>query len=128
MSLAAQLLPPSVPRAALSRSIVRTAVKSFQEAEASFQTIKRLLPERWVSLGTARATMAHRSMPDLLRFIAEPGRPQQHTSASAQHNDDAEILALLQIHELARTRCTGCGDVAQGLRKCGRCRQVGYCR
>ena len=55
-----------------SSSMARTAVEAFEEAEASCRPIKRLLPETWVSAAAACATVARQTLPEVLRFIAEP--------------------------------------------------------
>ena len=101
-------------------------MEAFQEAEASYQPIKRLLPEQWVRLVEATATTARQAMPILQQFLAGPRPSQQRTEA--QRRADAEYEALVQsMPQRAQTRCAGCGNVAQGLRKCSRCRRVGYC-
>ena len=126
VTYAAQLLTAGAG-AALSRGTARAVVAAFEEAEASFQPIKRLLPELWVSVGTEMAKGAHRSMPQLQQFLAEPDAPQQRTTAE-QGSAAAAISWQQYLPELMETRCAGCDQLAQGLRKCSRCRQVGYCR
>ena len=48
-------------RPALSPSIASAAVKAFEEAEASYRPIKRLLPEMWVSDAPASVAVARQS-------------------------------------------------------------------
>ena len=111
---------------ALSPSTARAAVEAFEEAEASYRPIKPLLPEMWVTEAAALATVVRQAMPQVLRFIAEPDVPQQPSSSSQPAAPFAAMMHSLT--QLAEPRCAGCGKQAQGLRKCSRCRQAGYCR
>ena len=112
--------------AMLGRSTILAAVEAFQEAEASYQPIKRLLPELWVHKGEAFATTARQAVPRLQQYLAGSGPGQQRTPA--QRLADAEYEALrMSLPQRLEACCYGCNTVAQGLRKCSRCRRVGYC-
>ena len=130
--LGTQLLAFGARPALMSTTVVgllRAAVEAFEEAEASYLPIKRLLPELWVSGAAALGTVARQAMPQVLRVIAEPGAAQQQPGSSSQHTAEALHRAMANyIIQLGETRCAGCGKQAQGLRKCSRCREAGYCR
>ena len=124
--LAAKLLT-SGGGVALGRSTAKAAVEAFHEAEASFQPIKRLLPEVWVKEGTAMAAGARHVLPSVQQFVGKPATAQQRSTA--QRSAAAALSTLAEIcPPPGMPRCTGCGKRAQGLRKCSRCRRVGYCR
>ena len=128
MIIGGQLLA-SGGQPAISPSTARAAVEAFEEAEVSYLPIKRLLPALWVSGAAAMATVVRQAMPEVLRFIAEPGTPQQQPSSNSRHAFTASMNAMVHtISQQSETCCAGCGKVAQGLRKCSRCRQAGYCR
>ena len=118
--------------AALHRSAARAAVAAFHEAETNYQPIKRLLPEQWISMGAANAAGAREVLPRVQQFIDERGPHRQRTAAqrtAAQRTAQDTLLAqIVNLPQLAQARCAGCNQLAQGLRKCSRCRRVGYCR
>ena len=114
--------------AAPSRSTARAEVESFQEAEAGYLPIKRLLPEQWVAVGKSLATMARQALPRVMQYVAEGGPPLQSTAAQSSHIAAGFAALAEQLQQAGDVRCAGCGTAAQGLRKCSRCRQAGYCR
>ena len=75
-------------------------------------------------LGAAMAATAREVIPRVQQFIDGRSPPQQRTAAQRAADNER----VLNLNRLAEARCAGCGEEAQGLRKCARCRQVGYCR
>ena len=110
--------------AALSRSAAQSAVEAFEAAEAALsdKAIKRLLPEAWLQVAAALATSGQAAVPEVRRILASGGRGRH-----AQQQEVRRTL-LAGTNTSMSVLCDGCGAVAQGLRKCSRCRQVGYCR
>ena len=128
--------PLEVGHAALA-----AAVAAFEAAEAALRRCKRLLPAVWERHLAKRVRLVAAFLPDAREQLpllqqARAGGPAAtlatallQASVAAQGQVFREqVEALGPRREAGFTQCDGCGRSAVGLRRCGRCQSVHYCR
>ena len=101
--------------------IAQTALAALDSAEAALSQVKNLLPQVWLNQVSVLASTARKEAPAVR--IVLPGQ-----SVPPPCQDQQFVAAYEGLCRAADTLCGGCDKRAAGLRKCARCRTIGYCR